>query len=80
MSDKNLPLYGKYRLERHDPSGKHKNCFYFVLDLDHDKFALPALDAYAKVCKSEYPELARDLEAAVRLYRLKIQQQPVVQP
>lgn len=33
----------------------------FVLDLNHDRFARPALIAYAAACQDEYPELASDL-------------------
>jgi hypothetical protein len=34
-----------------------------VLDLKHDRFAGPALRAYADACEAEYPLLARDLRA-----------------
>jgi hypothetical protein len=40
---------------------KHSACRYFVLDLDHDPFAAPALRAYAAACAAEYPALAADL-------------------
>lgn len=65
MGDKNRGLYGKFHIERTDgksaPGQKHENCRYFVLDLDHDPFAMPALQAYAKACKEENPALAHDL-------------------
>lgn len=62
MSDKERGIYEKYRVERlHDPEDKHVGCGYFVLDVNHDKFAIPALKAYAKACKAEYPELSRTL-------------------
>jgi hypothetical protein len=55
----------KYKIERTDGStgegGKHEQCDYFVLDLVHDRFARPALLAYADACEAEYPLLARDL-------------------
>lgn len=40
---------------------KHEKCEYFVLDLHHDKFSYAALKAYEQACRSEYPELAKDL-------------------
>lgn len=58
-------LYRKFEVNRTDgsdaPGGKHHGCEYFVLDTTHDKFAAPALLAYANACESEYPELAADL-------------------
>lgn len=63
--DQHRGLYGKYLVERRDgssgPGGKHERCEYFVLDLAHDKYAFPALIAYASACQGEYPELAADL-------------------
>jgi len=60
--EKHTGIYRKYSVKRlRDKEGKHKNCFFFVLDLNHDKYAIPALRAYAKACKKEYPELAKDL-------------------
>ena len=60
---------GKYRVERTDGSSavgqKHANCAYYVLDLEHDKFARPALLAYADACESEYPLLAKDIRATL---------------
>lgn len=62
MNDRTRGLYRKYDVQRlDDKKGKHKNCEYYVLDLNHDKFAAPALRAYAEHCKREYPELAKDL-------------------
>lgn len=58
-------IYRKYIVERTDgssgPGGKHEHCRYFVLDLAHDPFALPALRAYAKACEKTHPILATDL-------------------
>ena len=69
-ADSSRGLYGKYRIERIDgttlPGGKHEHCQYFVLDLTHDKHALPALEAYALSCQDEYPLLAQDLMALAR--------------
>ncbi len=67
MSDKSTGLYTKFHVERADgssqPGQKHHGCAYFVLDLDHDPHARPALLAYAKSCEAQYPELAKDLRA-----------------
>lgn len=58
-------LYGKYLVNRVDggdqPGRKHADCCYFVLDLDHDVHALPALMAYVVSCQNHYPLLAKDL-------------------
>lgn len=64
--ERDLPLNGeKYRVSRTDgstkPGGKHAACDYFVLDLVHDRFARPALRAYADACEKDFPHLARDL-------------------
>lgn len=59
-------LYHKYNVSRtdgsSDPGGKHDGCHHFVLDIDHDPFALVAIAAYSEACKGEYPVLAEDLE------------------
>ena len=53
MGDTTRGLYRKFRIERVDgsdaPGGKHDGCQYFVLDLDHDPHALPALSV---VCRN----------------------------
>ena len=65
MGDRNRGLYEKFIVERTDgqsePGRKHDECEYFVLDLTHDPFALPALMSYWAACEDEYPLLARDL-------------------
>lgn len=65
QQQKERGLYQKIKIERTDgksaPGEKHHNCAYFALDLDHDKFALPAIKAYAEACKDEFPALAADL-------------------
>jgi hypothetical protein len=70
MGNRTKGLYRKFRVERTDGSsdagGKHEGCEYFVLDLNHDKLAIPALEAYAAACEAEYPLLARDLRAKVQ--------------
>jgi hypothetical protein len=64
-ADQRRGIYRKYHIERTDgssgPGGKHERCLYFVLDLEHDPFALPALRAYAKACKRTHPALAGDI-------------------
>ncbi len=59
-------LEQRYRVERRDgssePGGKHDGCIYFVLDLNHDPYAVPALRAYIEAARGEYPFLAKDLE------------------
>jgi phage terminase large subunit-like protein len=56
-----------------DKKGKHKDCQYLVLDLVHDKYALPALIAYIEACEEEYPRLAEDLfKLIAKLEELKI--------
>lgn len=65
MNKRQMGLYQKFRVERTDGRSargeKHERCDYFVLDLVHDVFARPALEAYAAACASEYPNLAADL-------------------
>ena len=63
MNDKERGLYQKHFVTRTDgdPKRKHKDCQYFVLDLDHDKHAICALRAYAMSCRIEYPSLFKDL-------------------
>lgn len=64
-SNKTRGVYRRFRVERVDgrsePGEKHHGCDYWVLDLDHDPYALPALKAYAQACQAEYPVLALDL-------------------
>ena len=63
-------LYHKFFVTRTDgrsgPGGLHENCKYFVLDLTHDKHAIPAIQAYAKSCRKKNPVLADDLQAVVK--------------
>ena len=62
MNDQERGLYKKYWVERiNDKDGKHKHCMFFVLDLDHDPHAIPALRAYIESCELYYPKLAADL-------------------
>jgi hypothetical protein len=64
-------LYSKYLVKRTDGQDthykdKHFACAYYVLDITHDKHALPALAAYANSCEKEYPKLAEDLRRILR--------------
>ncbi len=66
MSDQDEGLYSKFfgikRTDgKHRKGQKHAHCSYFVLDLTHDPFAIPAIRAYARSCYEEYPLLASDL-------------------
>lgn len=61
-NDTGRGLYRKYDVRRlNDPDGKHSQCNYFVLDLDHDAHAKAALRAYARSCQRTFPRLAEDL-------------------
>ena len=66
MDKRQMGLYNKFAVKRTDgkdaPGEKHEGCEYFVLDVTHDPFALPALKAYADACRATYPALARDLD------------------
>jgi len=70
MGKRDVGIYEKFTVRRTDgndnPGCKHENCQYFVLDIDHDEFALPALLAYAEACSSEYPFLSSDLKSLVK--------------
>lgn len=70
MNDKQKGLYRKYEVRRVDGStnqgGKHEHCEWFVLDLTHDKFAIPALKAYSQACANEYPILSNDLKNVIK--------------
>jgi hypothetical protein len=62
VSDIERGIYRKYEVRRvSDPTGKHDDCDYYVLDPTHDPFAIPAMRAYASACEAEYPQLAADL-------------------
>lgn len=58
-------FHDKFTVTRNDgrdaPGEKHHNCTYFVLDLRHDPFAIPAIQAYIFACREERPDLAVDL-------------------
>lgn len=57
-------LERRYHVEKvNDPDGKHNTCEYFVLDPEHDAFAVPALRAYADAVGGA---LASDIRAWLR--------------
>jgi hypothetical protein len=65
---KQLGIYNKYAVYRNDredrPGYRHQGCEYFVLDMTHDPFAVPALRAYADACQKEgYLALAAELRS-----------------
>lgn len=44
----------RYEVKKiNDPTGKHDDCRYFVLDPQHDPIALAALARYAQVARAE---------------------------
>jgi hypothetical protein len=65
MDKKEKGIYGKFIVKRADgkdaPGEKHARCAYFVLDIDHDPYAIAAIRAYAEACNNDYPKLACDL-------------------
>jgi len=67
MGDPNRGIYHKFSVTRTDGTseagGKHHECEYFVLDINHDPHAKAALLAYAESCKADYPLLAHDVRA-----------------
>lgn len=70
-NDEDRGIYDKYTVTRNDgssePGGKHEHCDYFVLDLTHDPFAIPALAAYVVACAVKFPKLADDLRKKLNL-------------
>lgn len=64
--DRQRPFYEKYQVKRIGGTpGKHDGCLFFVLDLSHDPYSIPALRAYATVCRPEFGPLARDLDRII---------------
>lgn len=79
---KDTGIYRKFLVERTDgssgPGLKHEHCNYFVLDLVHDPFAIPALKAYADACREKFPALADDLDGVTRVADLASTQMGVL--
>jgi len=72
MSDEMTGLYRKYSVRRLGPTErKHEGCEFFVLDWHHDKFAVPAIRAYADACHGEFPVLAEELRALASYYETR---------
>ena len=65
---KSKGLYPKFQVTRTDgdPTGKHANCRYFVLDPEHDPAARLAVITYAGAIRPTNPELASDLMTAFK--------------
>jgi len=62
-------LYEKFRVERTDPEAqeRHKDCWMFVLDPEHDPVARIALAAYATAAvKADLLGIAADLRLKMR--------------
>jgi hypothetical protein len=64
-------LFRKFDVRRTDgsdaPGGKHHDCEYFVLDMNHDRHARDALRVYARACAAEFPVLTEHLNARYAL-------------
>jgi hypothetical protein len=71
-------LFRKFDVRRTDgsdaPGGKHDGCSYFVLDVDHDPHAKPALTAYAEAVRATHPLLADDMVTKYGLAQAQAQQ------
>ena len=71
VGDRVRGLYQKYIVKRVDGSskkgGRHAECEYFVMDINHDPLARYALAAYVEACQLAYPELAKDLRRKIQL-------------
>lgn len=72
VDDEIRGLYNKYNVIRIDgsdaPDRKHEGCKYFVLDVDCDPHAIPALMAYVAACKNQYPALAADMRKTAQFF------------
>ena len=77
MGDRTRGWFNKFTVSRTDGTdcegGKHHGCTYFVLDLNHDPHALPALLAYADDAERDgYHDLARDIREKVRAHGVEV--------
>lgn len=70
MEDKRNRLQQKYYVERIDErdraDGDRSDSKYFVLDYVHDRYSIPALEAYAQACYRDYPNLSEEIRALVQ--------------
>jgi hypothetical protein len=76
--DRERGIYPKYMISRLDgssePGKKHEKCRYFVLDLDHDPHATPALFSYATSARADgYEQLAGELFAQIQPYLQRLE-------
>lgn len=62
-TDQQQGVYNKYKVTRTDGKPNKAGAEFFVLDLANDKYAKPAIAAYAEACMAEYPQLAKDIAA-----------------
>jgi hypothetical protein len=79
LPDRERGLYSKYQVRRVDgssePGKKHAKCNYFVLDIDHDPHAAPAIFSYATSARADgYELLAGNLFAMIQPYLEKLEQ------
>lgn len=73
LPDRERGMYPKYQVARVDgsssPGGKHATCPKFVLDLEHDPHAIPALFSYATSARADgYELLAGELYGMIQPY------------
>ena len=75
-------LEPRYHVEKiNDPTGKHDECRFFVLDPQHDPIALAAIARYAQVARAEgYGALADDLTEWVQTLLASAEREPLALP
>lgn len=61
------PLYGRYTITHKDGKPVDPGKRYFVLAVDTDAGAIPALVAYVDAIKATHPTLAADLQREYQL-------------
>jgi hypothetical protein len=79
VPDRDRGLYAKWQARRIDgssePGKKHHACELFVLDLNHDPHAIPALFSYASSAQADgYELLAGNLFAKIQPYLEELEQ------
>ena len=81
LPDRAQGVFRKFEVRRADgssePGGKHYGCEHFVLDVDHDPCAKPALKAYADAVEATHSVLAADMRNRYGLERAAPQAAPV---
>jgi hypothetical protein len=65
MDEEKRGLYNKYKVTKVDGSPVDPRATYFVLRVDTDPHAIPAIAAYSVACAEENPDLAHDLSILV---------------